>query len=372
MTDQSTRLVFTNLLGARNGNIRFMLDSSVLLKEVSNNLEIIGWAIHRKCEISEIQLTSKTGILATAKLDIFRPQVAQHFKRFYNSESAGFRLVTVTANLPTGKFFLKLVLKNGKTAIVAEFELANHNQPKLLFMHIAKAAGSTVNSFFSSHYPNDQCAVHIESNKKWHSSPDDLKKLRFMSGHIHLYALKKKLHLEDYYKVTVVREPYAQLCSHLSWIRRLSDPGEERRYKQHESYIQKFSSKLAKINFADPEALNNLMRSLEDLEMRLVDNCQVRYFTLVPPGTAVNDAHPLEAIKASEVFERIGTTEHTSTFLKTVANKMSWPEPDDFVRENVTQNFYGLDTAKADIRAVLEPFIRHDLVLYNHAKQLYD
>ena len=366
MTDQITRLVFTNLLGAINGNLRFMLDSSVLLKEVSKNLEIIGWAIHRKCEISDVQLTSKTGILATAKLDISRPKVARHFKRFHNAESAGFRLVT--ANLPTGKFFLKVVLKNGKSVIVAEFKLVKYDQPKLLFMHIAKAAGSTVNSFFASHYPGNQYAVHIESNEKWRSSPDDLKKLRFISGHIHLHALKKKLDLKDYYKVTVVREPYSQLCSHLSWIRRLSDPGEEQRYKQHESYIQKFSSKLAKIDFANPEELSNLMHSLEDLEMRLVDNCQVRYFTSIPPPTAVGDADQLEAIRASEVFDQIGTTDHTGAFLKKMANKMLWPEPEDFKRENVTQEFYGLDTSRNDIRAALEPFVRHDLKLYEHVR----
>jgi hypothetical protein len=295
MTDQSTKLIFTNLLDSPYGDIRFMLDNSVLLREVSDSLEITGWAIHRKYEIGEVLLTSKTEVLTTAKLDIFRPLVSQHFTQFHNSELAGFKLVIPT--LPAGKFFLEIALKSGKTVTVAEFELIKYDQPKLLFMHIAKAAGSTVNSFFASHYPNDQYAVHIESNEKWHSSPNDLKKLRFMSGHIHLYALKKKLDLEDYYKVTVIREPYAQLFSHLSWIRRLSDSGEEQRFKQHDSYIQKFSSKLAKVDFTNPKLLKNVMGSLEDLEMRLVDNCQVRYFTWVPPETAVSDAHPLQQLK---------------------------------------------------------------------------
>lgn len=367
MTDQSTRLAFTNLVDTQHGDIRFMLDRSVLLKEVANNLEIIGWAIHRKHEIKEIVLTSKDEVLATAKLDIFRPLVSQHFTQFHNSQSAGFRLVTPTP--PTEKVCLKIALKNGTTIPIAELELTRYNRPKLLFMHIAKAAGSTVNSFFASHYPENLYALHIESNKKWQASPDDLKKLHFLSGHISLHMLDKKLDLDDYYKVTVIREPYAQLCSHLSWIRRLSDPGEEQRFKQHPAYIQKFASKMKNVDFTSPVAVKDLIQSLEEIEVRLVDNCQVRYFTWVPLGEAVGDTHALEAIKASETFEQVGTTENIGTFLKRIADKMSWPAPDDFARENVTINFYGLDTSKTDIRAVLEPFVRHDLMLYEHVRQ---
>ena len=171
MTDQNTRLEFTELLDNRSGDIRFMLDSSVPLKKTPNGFEIAGWAIHRKSEISEIILTSGSQILATAKLDIFRPLVSQHFTNFYNSESAGFKLVTPA--LPMGIIVLKIVLKNGKTVSIAEGTLAKVDQPKLLFMHIAKAAGSTVNSFFARHYLENQYAIHIESNQKWRSSPDD-------------------------------------------------------------------------------------------------------------------------------------------------------------------------------------------------------
>jgi len=366
MTDQSLRIEFTNLLNTPDGDIRYMLDNSVLIKEVGDNLEIVGWAVHRKVKIEEIQLTSHNQILTTARLDIFRPRVSQLFSRFKNSASAGFKLTTPSP--ATGKFFLTLALKNGKTVPIAELELVRYDQPKLLFMHIAKAAGSTVNAFFASHYPEDQYAVHIESNKKWQSFPDDLKKLHFLSGHISLHALQKKLNLDDYYKVTVIREPFAQLCSHLSWIKRLSGPGEEVRFKQHPAYIQKFALKLAKVDFTDPVALKKLMESLEDIEMRLVDNCQVRYFTWIPAGETVSNAHSREAIRASKVFDRIGTTEQIGPFLKDVANKMSWPEPDKFVHENVTKYFYGLDTSKPDIRAVLEPFVRFDMMLYAHIR----
>jgi len=370
MTVHSKRLVYTNLLDIPHGNIRYMLDNSVSQREVSENIEIIGWAISRKSKIQKVLLTSGKTILATAKLEIFRPLVAQHYKHFYNSETAGFKLVT--AALPGGKFYLKGVLKNGRSVNLAEFELVKFEHPRLLFMHIAKAAGSTVNSFFASHYLEEQYAVHIESNQKWRSSPDDLKRLHFLSGHIHLYALEKKLNLGDYYKVTVVREPYAQLCSHLSWIRKLTDPGEEQRFKVHAVYIQKFAKKLETVDFTDPTALINLLGSLEDLEMRLVDNCHVRYFTPVPAAKAVNDVHARKAIKASKMFDMIGTTDRIDAFFKDVAIKMSWPEPEELVRENVTQNFYGLDLSNNETRAILKPLVQHDIALYEHIKSSRD
>lgn len=366
MTDQLTRLEFTNLLETPNGDIRFMVDKSSLQKGASGGLDIVGWAIHRKHKISEVSLTSENEILATAKLDIFRLLVSKKYHRFYNSESAGFKL-KVTSR-PQGVFFLDITLENGKTISIGKFEPVVYDQRKLLFMHIAKAAGSSVNTFFANHYPEDQYAVHIESNTKWHSDPDDLKKLSFLSGHVSLYMLNKKLNLEDYYKATVIREPFSQLCSHLAWIKRLSMPGEEKRFNKHAVPIQEFAKKLSGTDFSNPKSLKVLFDSLTDFEKRLIDNCQVRYFTWLAPGRSVGEADAQKAIKASAVFDTIGMTESIDSFMKAVAHDMSWPEPGEFVRENVTQDFYGLDLSNSKIRATLWPMVKHDMVLYEYIK----
>ena len=366
MTVEGTRLDFTNLLDTPHGDIRFMVDNSSLQKGVSAGLEIIGWVIHRKHKIAGVSLTSENGILATAKLDVHRPLVSKHFTRFYNSESAGFKLVVTSR--PQGVFFLDITLENGKTMSIGKFELVVYDQRKLLFMHIAKAAGSTVNTFFANHYPEDQYAVHIESSTKWQSNPDDLKNLSFLSGHVSLYMLNKKLNLEDYYKATVIREPFSQLCSHLAWIKRLSMPGEELRFNKHAVPIQTFAKKLSDTNFSNPESLKVLFDSLTGFEKRLIDNCQVRYFTWLASGESVGEKDAQKAIKASAVFDKIGITESIDNFMKDVAHDMSWPEPDDCVRVNVTQNFYGLDLSKSETRAILWPMVKHDMALYEHVK----
>ena len=366
MTDEHIRLEFTNLLDGAESDIRYMLDSSVLPNELPAGPEITGWVIHRKHKIAEVLLTSGNKILATSKLDIFRPLVSKHFTQYYNSESAGFKLIATTR--PKRKFLLKIRLENGNTIAVAEFKLAIHDQQKLLFMHIAKAAGSSVNTFFSDHFTEGQYAIHIESNSNWQSKPDELKKLGFLSGHVGLYVLDKKLNLEDYYKVTVLREPFAQLSSHLAWIKRLSMSGEEQRLNKHAIPIQAFAKKLSEIDFSKPEKLRTLLDSLTEFEMRLIDNCQVRYFKWFAPGQSVSEADAQKAITATEVFDRIGLTESIYNFMKNVARDMSWAEPGKLVHENVTQDFYGLDLSNSETRATLWPLVKHDMTLYKHIK----
>ncbi len=369
MTGQNKRVVFTNMLGAFDGDVRYMLDNWVFAKEVSEKLEIAGWVVHRKHKIAEVFITSENEVFSSAKLNITRPKVREHFSNFYNSESAGFNLTTNV--LPKGKFHLHIRFENGRTKPIAEFELEKGNQRKLLFMHIPKAAGSTVNAFFASYYRENQYALHIESNKKWQTSPDELKKLSFLSGHFNLAVSGKKLNLENYYKVTVVREPYAQLCSHLTWIKRLAMPGEEHRLKQHIVHIQTFAKKLAATDFANVAELKILLDSLEEFEIRLIDNCQVRYFTWIPQAQAVNNTDAQDAIRASAVFDKIGITESIGNFMKEVAQEMKWPvlavKP---ARENITQDFYGLNLSDDETREVLQPLIQYDMILYKHVTAL--
>lgn len=267
-------------------------------------------------------------------------------------------------------FLSKLGIRKARS--IAESASTAHAGPKLLFMHIPKAAGSTVNTFFAKHYSENQYAIHIESNKKWESSPDKLKKLNFLSGHIRFYVFNKTLDLDNYYKVTVIREPYAQLRSHLAWIKRLAMPGEEQRLRQHSKYIQLFARKLATTDFAEPEDLQALVGSLQalvgplaELEAQLIDNYQVRYFTWIRPGRTVDDTDAKKAIAASATFDRIGIAESIDGFMKEVASDLSWPLPNDFVRENITQDFYDLDISNSESRAALRPLVKHDLALYD-------
>jgi hypothetical protein len=254
--------------------VRFALDENVCRQDASDNLLLTGWVIHRKRRIRRVILGSRGKPLAHGNLTVQRPRVRELYPGYPDATRAGFNFHM--SALPVGKYELTAELENGKVCALAELELVHHKQPRLLFMHIPKAAGSTVNRFLASHYPDSHHAVHIESNPDWQSDLDRIRTLNFISGHVPLPVLARNLNLNEYFKVTVVREPFAQLVSHLAWVRRLSDPGEEQRLSRHPRYIQEFARKLKMTDLSQPAAISALIARFEDIERRLVENCHVR------------------------------------------------------------------------------------------------
>jgi hypothetical protein len=315
-------------------------------------------------KIERVALLSDSGyILGSAKPNIGRPRVHEHFEKYYNSESAGFEL-NVT-NLVAGKYSL-IAETSQKQFTLAKISLRENLKPKLMFMHIAKTAGSSVNTYFSSHYAKDRYSVHVESNEKWRKNRNWAQNLGFVSGHFNLPHFKRVLNPKGYYKVTVVREPHAHLISHLAWIRKLADQAEKARFAQHPVFVQHFARKLAKTDLSKPEEIIRLIASLEDKEKQLVDNCQVRYFTQIAVGEDVCAKDAQSAIEASAEFDLIGTTDNIDQFLNNVAERMEWKPPKVEVRENVSVNFYGLNISDERIRAALKPLLRYDLELYQY------
>jgi hypothetical protein len=320
--------------------------------------------VHKALKISRISFGSARGLLATAELDIRRPNVSTLFAGYPNADQAGFSMDLETPAV--GRYWLRAEGEQGQNLPFAELILEERTQPRLLFMHIPKAAGSTVNSYLASHYRKRRHEVHVESHPKWNRDDNYFRSLDFISGHVTLALLAKRLNLENYYKVTVVREPYAQLASHLAWVRKLSDPGEEVRFKNHPDYIQQFSRKLLAADFSKPRSIRKLVKSLTELEQRLVENCQVRYFAPVAAGKAASKADLTAAIQACQIFDRIGTTQTIDEFLRDVARDMGWAEPVQAGRENISRGYYGLDISRFRTRSALEPLVRFDLGLYQY------
>ncbi|MEJ2534415.1 MAG: hypothetical protein P8008_02830, partial [Gammaproteobacteria bacterium] len=282
---------------------------------------------------------------------------------FPGSERPGFRLSL--ANPQPGEYWLEVHGDEGRRERLVPLEFSQDRHQRLLFMHIAKAAGSSVNEFLGQHFAPDRQLVHFEGSPRWRAQPPDLGAFDFLSGHIAYPALRRRLaNLDRYFLVTVVREPSAQLVSHLAWIRRLAEPGEERRLHNHPEYIQEFAARLKACDFRSARSLTTLIRSLSERERALVDNCQVRYFTR-PEGDWVGAEDVDAALRAAARFDRIGFADDLSGFLTRVARDMNWPAPDrQPPRENVTPDFFGLERAGVRVRRALKPLHRHDSELY--------
>ena len=343
--------------------IQYSIDSPIPDQALSTTFTIKGWVVHPRFKITRVTVESTTKEpIAETSVNIHRAGVSKQYQGTPNSEHSGFQIEIETP--APGFYSIVSHSDSGHRIPLSELRIRKRSQRKLLFMHIAKAGGSTVNRFLASHYPKSRVATHIESNKKWIHNKTYVNGLHFISGHVNLVRLNHFLSLEDYYKITVVREPYSHVISHLAWIRKLSDQGEENRFQRHPEYIQVFSRKLLNTNLSNPGEIKHLIKSLNDQEKQLVDNCQVRYFTRIKPGLNVTTEHTRLAKKASKIFNRIGTLENLQHFFDDISRDFGWHDRKVSIAENVSDNYYGLVNDDADIFTALHPLVKHDISLY--------
>lgn len=366
-SDPKPAAVRVRLIPEPASGCRFALDPPVFRQDATESLFLSGWVVNPEFRLLRVTIGQEDRAIASADLSMHRPRAHQEYGRFPGSDQAGFEL-RVPA-LQQGTYWLNAEAESGRHIRIAELELAEETQPRLLFMHIAKAAGSTVNNYFASHFARSKILVHIESDKRWRSDPTSLQKFHFLSGHVGFHALRRRIDLGQFRVVTVVREPYAQLISHLAWIRRLSDASEEGRLLRHPEYVQVFSKKLAGHDLGSAREIGALISTLTDAERQLVDNCQVRYFAQVEAGRTVGDEDLRKARFATGHFDHIGLAENLDAFFATVAADMGWPPPEAVTSENVTREFYGLEHPGMRIRRALKPLVRYDIQLYDFIRR---
>lgn len=245
-----------------------------------------------------------------------------------------------------------------------------------LFIHIAKAAGSSVNSFFQHKLGEEACLVHQESNPDWRKPDvplDMLDGIRFVSGHIPYRVFTKWLEKYDLHTITVLRDPRSHVVSHLAWIRHLMDPGQEVRLAAHPEFIQTLAKKLASINFEVPKEIESLISNLTEHEWRLLDNPQVRYLTRYPHGgSGMQEKDASSALETLRKIDTFGFTEEPQSLFESLAEAVGDSgQRIDAPHENALGYRYGLDAENEFQMQALMPLIKHDLNLYREARNLY-
>lgn len=183
--------------------------------------------------------------------------------------------------------------------------------PVLVFMHIAKTAGTYVNEVFLRHFGADAVRIHVESNLAEVASEliaDGDGRIRFVSGHVPYPELKRKLTPIEAAYATCLREPIAQLISHMQWIKFIGQPGNEDFRDLHRTGLADLATRLFPIDFDDVTALEDLMA---DPEARFFfDNCQTRYLVEGPPDRYMDASDLWRADAALAEFDFVATTGH--------------------------------------------------------------
>ena len=151
----------------------------------------------------------------------------------------------------------------------------------IFFMHIAKTAGSYVNEVFRTSCGDGAVILHAESKigsgQDLNCALEDGKV--FISGHI-MYGLWCQIQKPEanFYKFTVVRDPIEHIVSHILWLDHYNLPQLHNEFKRLDEQHRRMVELIGQTDLNDPRMLDDLITNLPAIGIRLLDNCQARYF----------------------------------------------------------------------------------------------
>lgn len=245
---------------------------------------------------------------------------------------------------------------------------------KVFYLHIPKTAGSSLNKFFSSQFDSDDVLTHIESKNIFENevSIENTKKCKFLSGHVALPMMQHKLHVfDERTTIATFRIPLEHVISHIAWVRKLGEPAEEARLKQHTKIIQNIVEKLVQTDLSNAKEITQLIAWLEENNIYLFHDTQTKYLSGGPAGkvspTLFNQAH----INLNKL-DFVGTVERLDEFLALLCFKNGWKLHETTkIVENKNDQTYGMDIHNSTIQQALQPLIEWDNVIYRIARERF-
>lgn len=242
---------------------------------------------------------------------------------------------------------------------------------KLVFIHVAKTAGTSVKKLFLENFPVDQVEVELENCSEWIkcNNLNRFETLRFLSGHMAYAELDRRVDLSRFLVVTVLRNPLEHIISHIAHFRRFAEKEHTGIFNNSSEEAQTLIQKLSQLDLAKPEAITYLYKSLTNYELLLFDNYQVRNFcrglSYLPDGQRIGFQELESALKTFKKIDVVGDVEDIPAFLATVFGRMGWMPPQNIPKENANNEKYGMDIRNPAMVNALWPFIHFDCALYS-------
>ena len=328
--------------------------------DVVNPFEIRGWAVKDGIEEPQMVSVFRNGeCIHELRAEFNRPGTVK--QGFHSSGNCGFQLRD-----PFGE----AGLKNGDEVRVKLDDLDlegspwiySFERPKVFYMHIAKAGGTSVNEFFAKHLGEENCFFHIEG-KKW-DPIEIVENFNFISGHVRIRRIRNMIDLKGFYLFTVLREPVGHLMSHLAWVKGIAKNPSSRFFKSHTDEVQELALQLKEVDFENLDSLSSFFEKLPPEGFNLFDNCQSRYFLENPPEGKIDHQHWPEIEESLSFFNSIGLTSDLSEFSKSLAKDLHFRPSFSFPVSNVQKG----EKPKMDegLRCLIEPYIALDQKLISH------
>lgn len=239
-------------------------------------------------------------------------------------------------------------------------KLAMHERA-LVFIHIPKAAGTTMHEVIARQFPQDAvftldgAKVRQSINEFKNLPEEERRRIRCLMGHMP-FGLHQYLPRPATY-VTLVRHPVDRVISHYHYVLRNAE-----HYLHHEVASRNMSLREYVSSGISPELTNGQTRLISGVP-------EVDTVT----GDQAVSADVLETAKANlqDHFAAVGLTDSFDESLVLFKRLLGWGNI-CYVRRNVTRDRPSKEEIPGETIRVIEKFNEFDLQLYGFAKERFE
>ena len=333
-----------------------------------NGRFISGWCYHRFRKSRPVTITAVVDdrVLGRFSNDAYRPDLVE--QQLHPNGVCGFDFSFPADFNPAGCGTFYLFFDSYKTPIAqVDCSTIEMLQPRLsapiCFMHIPKTAGTSFNAFARSCFSGDRFFTHIERLEE-----DELQKLEralYLAGHLPLYELERVTDLSRFELVSIIREPFSHLHSHLNYVKGVRPGSRLESYYgfRHNETIKTLSDTLNRLDYCSPEALHGFVAGLHDYQMDFFDNIQTRYFLDYRPDR-VGEKEVQRACSNLSRFSSVGLTESYERFRTRFCESIGVASTEQTLKSNKSEYYRLLDLTDPEFRGALLPLVEFDLKLY--------
>lgn len=237
----------------------------------------------------------------------------------------------------------------------------------VFFMHIPKTAGTSFNSFVQKYF-GAKAITHIEAFDKSAYS-DIADQYQYVAGHLSVERFSPFFPTDKFCWMTILREPYGHLHSHINWLRGIGAQTGSDFYKSHHPAFKEIGDKLGCSDTLDHEGLQQLVDSLDGVLAHIFDNCQTRYFSAIDAARVVESDKEMALANLAR-FHCVGVTEKFAAFQEAFLSRNKASVKIERKKLNTAKFGSLYDYNDPVAQEIVKPLVVNDLVLYQAALKM--